>query len=237
MGMTAVLPAYMTMIFKTILTLSAAASAAFALSSCTTEVGPSALSVYQAYDRPATLPANPDKVRVKVSLSRQRAYVMEDGKMLLVMPVSVGAPESRTPSGNFRIFSKVHTKRDQSHGYAFRGAQVKKTLVDKKPAGWSFKGTPLPYWCEFEKNHAFHTGWVRHHPCTNGCIRMHENVAPKFYRLVKTGTPVNIAYSQPEDSSHGKIPLPPDAGPLPDYPTDMYLGNGYFTRHMTPAYE
>jgi len=237
MEMTDVPPAGKTMNLKAILSLTAAASAAFAVSSCTTEVGTSALALYQTYDRPATLPTHPDNVRVKVSLSRQRVYVIEDGRMLLVMPVSVGAPESRTPSGDFRISRKVHHKRDQSHGYAFRGAQVKKTLVKNKPAGWSFKGTPLPYWCGFHQDYAFHTGWVRHHPCTNGCIRMHENVAPKFYRLVKTGTPVHIAYSQPEDSTHGRIPLPPDAGPLPDYPVEMHLGNGYFTSHKAPAYE
>jgi lipoprotein-anchoring transpeptidase ErfK/SrfK len=176
-------------------------------------------------------------VRVKVSLSKQRTYVMEGNKMLLVMPVSVGTPDARTPSGNFTIFNKVHHKRANSHGYAHSGSQVKKSLISKKPAGWSFKGTPMPYWCEFKTHYGFHTGWVKHHPCTHGCIRMHENVAPKFYRLVKAGTPVNISYSQPEDSTHGNIPLPPDAGPLPDYPGTMYVGDGYFKQHKTPKFD
>ncbi|MGA0846840.1 MAG: L,D-transpeptidase, partial [Luteolibacter sp.] len=67
--------------------------------------------------------------------------------------------------------------------------------------------------------------------------RMHENLAPKFFRLVKVGTPVSIAYSQPEDDSHGAVPLPPDAGPLPDYHNDMYLGDGYFSRHKNPVFQ
>jgi hypothetical protein len=66
---------------------------------------------------------------------------------------------------------------------------------------------------------------------------MHENLSPKFFRLVKVGTPVSIAYSQPEDATHGNIPLPPDAGPLPDYDASMYLGDGYFKQHKTPHYE
>ena len=65
---------------------------------------------------------------------------------------------------------------------------------------------------------------------------MHENLAPKFFRLVSNGTPVSIAYSQPEDASVGRIPLPPDAGPLPDYHGSMYVGDGYFIRHKAPSF-
>ncbi|MFT3990778.1 MAG: L,D-transpeptidase [Luteolibacter sp.] len=225
------------MILKTTLLLTASALLAAAFTSCgTLQSGGSGLAAYQAYDRPAKLPSNPSKVRVKVSLSKQRVYVMEGSDALLVMPVSVGAPGTPTPSGNFTIYNKVEKKRANTHGYAYSGNQVQKTMLAKKPAGWSFAGTPMPYWCEFKANYGFHTGWLKHHPCTHGCIRMHENLAPKFYRLVKVGTPVNISYSQPEDSTLGNIPLPPDSGPLPDYSGDMYTGPGYFKRHKTPSY-
>jgi hypothetical protein len=66
---------------------------------------------------------------------------------------------------------------------------------------------------------------------------MHENLSPKFYQLVKVGTPVNIAASQPEDATLGKIALPPDASPLPDYGGTMYTGDGYFTRHKEVKFE
>lgn len=215
----------------------AAAFAAVSFTSCTNmSSGNSSVAAYQAYDLPAKKPSNPSAVKVKVSLSKQRVYVMENGSPLLVMPVSVGAPGSRTPTGNFRIFKKEHKHRANSHGYAYSGNNVKKTLLSKKPGGWSFKGTPMPYWCEFKANYGFHTGWVKHQPCTHGCIRMHENLAPKFYELVKVGTPVNIASSQPEDSTIGNVPLAPDAGPLPDYPAEMFLGDGYFNRHKTPKF-
>lgn len=197
----------------------------------------SGLAAYQAYDRPAKLPSNPANVRVKVSLSKQRTYVMEGNEMLMVMPVSVGTASDPTPKGNFRIMSKVVKYRANSHGYAFKGDQVKKTKLSDKPGGWSFKGTPMPYWAEFAPLYGFHTGWIKHHPCSHGCIRMHENLAPKFFQMVRVGTPVNVAYSQPEDATHGKIPLPPDAGPLPDYPASMYLGDGYFTRHKAPKFD
>lgn len=223
---------------RSLLTLCAAVALAAFSASCANNPASNrvGLALYHAYDRPAKLPQNPGNVRVKVSLSKQRTYVMEGSEVLLSMPVSVGAPGSVTPSGNFKVFNKVEKKRANSHGYAYKGNQVKKSMIGSRPSGWSFKGTPMPYWVEFKPNYGFHTGWVKHHPCTHGCIRLHENVAPKFFRLVKVGTPVNIAYSQPEDSTVGHIPLPPDAGPLPDYDSSMYLGDGYFKQHRTPKF-
>jgi hypothetical protein len=216
--------------------VAAAATAALFTSCSTTPGSNNSLAAYHAYDRPAKLPTNPDNVRVKVSLSKQRTYVMEGNEMLLVMPVSVGASGSPTPSGNFRIFNKEAKRRANTHGFAYNGSQVKRSMLSSRPVGWSFKGTPMPYWCEFKPAYGFHTGWVKHQPTTHGCIRMHENLAPKFFRLVKVGTPVSISYSQPEDATHGNIPLPPDAGPLPDYDASMYLGDGYFSRHKNPSF-
>jgi hypothetical protein len=219
------------------LILAAALGTAAFVSSCSNSIpGGSGLAAYHAYDLPTKLPSNPSNVRVKVSISKQRTYVMEGNEVLLAMPVSVGTASSPTPSGSFRIFNKEAKRRANTHGYAYSGNQVKQTYLSKRPPGWSFKGTPMPYWCEFKPAYGFHTGWVKHHPCTHGCIRMHENLAPKFFRLVSVGTPVSIAYSQPEDATHGNIPLPPDSGPLPDYPSTMYVSDGYFNRHKTPSY-
>lgn len=207
-------------------------------SSCSMNKAGGGLSSYQSYDRPAKLPNDPSAVRVKVSLSKQRVYVMEGSETLLVMPVSIGAPATPTPTGSFRISNKEHRHRAKSHGYSYSGGKTKRSYISNRPSGWSFKGTPMPYWCEFKANHGFHTGWVKHSPCTHdGCIRMHENLAPKFFRLVSVGTPVSIAYTQSEDVQWAHMSLPPDSGPLPDYPGSMYIGNGYFTHHKTPEFE
>jgi lipoprotein-anchoring transpeptidase ErfK/SrfK len=206
--------------------------------SCTTpsKTVSSGGSAYFNYDRPAKKPQNPSNVRVKVSLSKQLAYVLEGNNPLLVMPISVGTSSTPTPRGSFRIQNKDHYHRANTHGFAYSGNQARKTYLNKKPSGWSFKGTPMPYWCGFiGDSYGFHTGWMKHAPCTHGCLRMHENVSPKFYKLVRIGTPVSISYSQPEDSTLGaNVPRPPDAGPLPDYPASFMLGNGYFTKHKAP---
>lgn len=216
-----------------------ASATALMLSSCTsTGGGRSSVSAYQAYDRPATLPSHAAAVRVKISLRHQMVYVMEGSRPLLIAPCTVGTSHAPTPQGNFRIFHKSQFKRANSHGYATNGKQVIQTTLAKKPRGWSFKGTPMPYWCEFMPNYGIHTGWVKPYPSSHGCIRMHENLSPKFFRLVREGTPVHIAATQPEDAIIGKgIVRPPNADPLPDYPASMYLGQGYFSRHKRPTYQ
>ena len=163
--------------FKSVLTIAAAVSTSALFSSCSNLPGGSGLASYHAYDRPTKLPKNPNNVKVKVSLSKQRVYVMEGSEILLAMPVSVGAPATPTHAGNYTIFNKEAKHRASTHGYAYSGSQTKQTFLDKKPAGWSFKGTPMPYWCEFSPNYGFHTGWIKHQPCTHGCIRMHENLS------------------------------------------------------------
>ena len=167
------------------------------------------------------------------------AYVMEGSRPLLITPVSVGKASSPTPTGSYRVFNKNATRRANGHGWAYNGSGgFRQVKAGGQPSGWRFTGTPMPYWVEFKSGYGFHTGWQKPYPCTKGCLRLHENVAPKFFRLVSVGTPISISYSQPEDATIGRgIPRAPDAGPLPDYhPGSMYVGGGYFKRHKTPTF-
>ena len=205
------------------------------LSSCQQSTS---LGAYDAYNLPASKPSKPSNVRVKVSTSNQMAYVMEGNKALLVMPLSVGTSSTPTPKGNFTIYSKQEYRRAQTHGY-FDHGQGKYTggYRRNKTAGTKFIGTPMPYWSEFKSGYGFHTGWMKPHPCTHGCLRMHHNVAPKFFALIKEGTPVNIAHSQPEDATIGRnIPRPPDASPLPDFSNAYLATNKIYKRHKKPSF-
>jgi hypothetical protein len=59
-----------------------------------------------------------------------------------------------------------------------------------------------------------------------------------FFRLVRNGTPVNIALTQPEDSTLGKdFPWPPSAESLTDHPNSYYLSDKYFTDHKPPTFQ
>ncbi len=221
--------------------LAVAALAVASLSSCSTTSssgGGGGMAAYNAYDRPAKLPKNPSNVRVKVSIQNQMAYVLEGNEPLLVMPVGVGKAGSVTPSGSFRIFRKNHYQRANTHGFAYKGNDIRQTYLAKKPAGYSFKGTPMPYWCEFKPAYGFHTGWMKPYPCTHGCLRMHHNLSPKFFKLVSNGTPVSIAQTQPEDATIGRnIPRPPDSTPLADFHPSYYLTDEPFKHHKSPSYD
>jgi lipoprotein-anchoring transpeptidase ErfK/SrfK len=199
------------------------------------------LSHYRNYDRPAQLPKNPRAVHVKVSLSRQMVYVMEGDRPLLITPATVGAAKTATPQGEFRVATKEKHKRANSHGWAYKGNAARRVSSDRIPAGWNFIGTPMPYWVEFRNHYGFHMGWVKPYAASHGCIRLHENIAPKFFQLVSLGTPISIQQKLPEDETWGKDIQPaPDATPLPDYAPSMYIGDGYFRQHapvvMNPAH-
>lgn len=163
----------------------------------------------QTYDQPAYKPKDPSKVVVKVSLDKQMVYVMEGNRPLLVTACCVGMPGKTTPKGNLCVTRKERNKRSGSYGFAINGSGI--VPCEAGAAKGRYVGYPMPYWVEFAPGYGFHQGWVWPTPKTHGCIRLHANDAGDFWELVKVGTPVKIASTQPEDSSLGaKTPRPQD---------------------------
>jgi len=197
--------------------LSSAAGAA-ALALMTGCVGPTAHISGQP-NPVAYRPHNPDKVSVKVSLSKEQVYVMEGDRPLLVCATTVGLPGKPTPVGTFRVIDKIPNKRSASYGFYKSGDSVVPGEAGK--GSGSYIGYPMPYWVEFKPEYGFHQGYVWPIPHTHGCLRLHKNTAAKFYALVKVGTPVNIAVHQPEDETIGKNVARPtdynDPDPDPHY--------------------
>jgi hypothetical protein len=152
-----------------------------------------------AYHVTAHRPDNPSAVRVKVSLSKQNIYVMEGDRCLMAVACSVGLADKPTPRGNFTIYSKQEHKRSGSYGFSVQGDRVVPATAGN--AAGRYVGYPMGYWCEFAPGYGFHQGFVHPVPRTHGCIRLKGEAAPKFFELVRTGTPVNIATTQPEDET------------------------------------
>src|SRR5881398_3818517 len=152
------------------------------------------------YHVTAYKPNDPSKVTVKVSLSKQNIYVMEGDRCLMAVACSVGIPSKPTPKGNFTIYLKEEQKRSGSYGFSVQGNRI----VPSTGGGpGRYVGYPMGYWCEFAPAYGFHQGFVHPYPRTHGCIRLHGEAASKFFALVRTGTPVNISTTQPEDSTIG----------------------------------
>lgn len=150
-----------------------------------------------SYDPPLLPANNPAAVKVKLSTSAQRVYLMEGNRVLLASPCSVGTPKDPTPLGHYTIYNKTFQRR----------------RVSQPGAGY-----PMTYWMEFKSAYGMHWGFVKPYPCTHGCVRLPIKTAQKLFSAVRVGTPIHIATSHPEDATVGKSLPILDDGPMPDPP-------------------
>lgn len=194
-----------------------AAIGAACLTGCVT--GPTA----GPYHVTAYKPHNPNAVKVKVSTSTGTLYVMEGSRCLMAAQCCVGEHGS-TPVGNHRIITKIKNKRSGSFGFTRGGAPADAHKGQSVDVGY-----PMGFWCEFEPAYGFHQGFLWSVPHTHGCIRLHKEAAARLYALVKIGTPVNIASTQPEDATIARTVRRIDQRNDPDPPTSLLMSNRYFT--------
>ena len=182
------------------------AGACFSLTSCgSTRTASNKNGTSDTFDPPALDPRNPAAVVVKVSTGAQRVYVVENGRILLATPCSVGTGGT-TGRGNYRINVKNATKR----------------RISQPDAGY-----PMPYWMEWKSAYGMHWGFVKPYPCTHGCIRLPMKAAAKIFAMTKVGTPLLIQPSHPEDATVGRTLPILDDGPLPN-PPKAYLHSAKF---------
>jgi hypothetical protein len=185
-----------------------------------------------SYDAVAYKPHNPNNVRIKVSLANRAVYVMEGDRPLLVTATAIGTPSNPTPKGNFRIFNKIAKKRSGSYGFSVSGDRI--VACKSSQATGRYVGFPMAWWCEFHPAYGFHEGAVWPTPRTHGCLRLHKNVAPKFYALARMGTPVNIATTQPEDATIGRNLRRPTDYNDPDPPAAFLISDRVFSEPSAP---
>ncbi len=174
-------------------------------------------------------PRNPENVRVKVSLENRMVYVMEGNRPLLVTPTTIGKEGAVTPTGSYRVIEKIQRKRSNTYGFWVRGNDVRVGTSSHSPgSGFHYVGYPMAYWVGFKPAYGFHQGAVWPIPHSHGCLRLHPQAAPKFFALVRMGTPVNVARSQPEDATIGKTaPRPADYND-PDLPAAILTSDKAF---------
>lgn len=184
------------------------------------------------YDAVAYKPKNPDNVRIKVSLENRAVYVMEGNEPLLVTATAIGLPTNPTPKGDFRIFNKIEKKRSGSYGFSVSGDSIRPCKASE--ATGRYVGFPMAYWCEFSPAYGFHEGSVWPMPRTHGCLRLHKNVAPKFYALARIGTPVSIQQTQPEDATIGRNLKRPSDYADPDPAKSILISDRAFTAPSGP---
>ena len=190
-----------------ILTVSMALAACF-LASCAGTKSKSKSAYSTTYEPKVTQPTNRSAVKVKISTTAQRVYVMEGDKVLLASPCSVGTAADPTPHGSFRISTKQFDRRRQSSPGA---------------------GYPMTYWMSFASAaYGMHWGFVKPYPCTHGCVRLPIKTAKAMFSLVSVGTPVIVSRSHAEDATIGAtMPLLDDTY-MPDPPNSYLLSPQVF---------
>jgi hypothetical protein len=196
-----------------LLTFLAGTAICFALlTGCTTITTPITGTFPGNYNAVAYKPKDPGAVKVKVSLQNRMIYVMEGDRPLLVTPCTIGVPGKSTPSGSYRVTQKIKDKRSASYGFWVKGNEIIAGEAGRAPgSGFHYVGYPMPYWVEFKPEYGFHAGAVWPVAHSHGCVRLHPNVAPKFFALVRDGTSITIASSLPEDQTIGaKVERPND---------------------------
>lgn len=140
----------------------------------------------------------PDNSRVRVSLSKQRAYLLLGDEVVVDSPVSSGKRARPTPAGNFHVLEKDKGHHSSIYGnfcdssgrIVRRGVSLQ---IDAAPSGTHFVGAEMTWFMRLtDDGVGMHVGFLPGYAASHGCIRMPSAAAEMFFKHVKIGTPVVV---------------------------------------------
>ena len=137
------------------------------------------------------------KTSILISLSEQRAYLMQGNECVVETSISTGREGHATPVGDFRVIRKDRDHRSGIYGdYVDADGRIVKANVDvrkdSKPPNSYYLGASMPYFVEFSPGFGLHEGNRPGYPASHGCVRLSSWRARQFYNASKIGTPVTI---------------------------------------------
>jgi len=142
--------------------------------------------------------ATPDNVHVRVSIPRQRAYLMVGEEIAADSPISSGKAGHSTPQGHFSVLEKDPDHRSSIYGdFVDRSGRVVRAGIsakaDSAPSGTHYVGASMRWFMRLTgEGVGMHVGILPGYPASHGCIRMSSDGAKLFYDTVKIGTPVTV---------------------------------------------
>src|SRR5277367_5169439 len=99
-----------------------------------------------------TTKVNAQQTGVIINLTEQAAYLIEDGRVVLISPIASGKEGRGTPTGTFRIMSKDLNHQSGSFGLVVdsydRVVDPNATPASRIPAGCHYQPAPMPYFME-----------------------------------------------------------------------------------------
>jgi hypothetical protein len=138
---------------------------------------------------------------VQLDLTEQKAYLLYHDRAIMESQISSGRPGHLTPDGTFQI-----TNKDLNHVSSIYGRIVdrrNRTVVADAdvdmptPVGTKFVNAPMRYFMQFAPGIGMHAGFLPGYPASHGCVRMPEQNAIAFFKVVSVGTPVIVFGSIP----------------------------------------
>lgn len=139
----------------------------------------------------------PENTRLRISLSRQLAWLMAGEEVAVKTPISSGKRRGLTPPGSYTILQKEPEHRSTIYGdfVDAQGRVVRAGIslkIDSAPSGTHFVGAPMRWFLRFDGALGLHLGMLPGYPASHGCVRLPEAIAPLIYGKVSVGTPVEV---------------------------------------------
>ena len=135
---------------------------------------------------------------VKVSLSKQRAFLMNGEEVVLDYPICSGTASRPTPPGDYKVLEKIVDKRSNLYGKILdsSGNVVNSDADSRKdtpPAGGKFLGAPMKYWMRLTNDGVgHHVGTVRRYPASHACIRGPSKTMPTVFSKMGVGSRILV---------------------------------------------
>jgi len=118
---------------------------------------------------------------VLVSIPDRQLAVISDGEVVAKFPVAVGAEESPSPTGEFRIVSRVTNPAYYRPGTVIPSG--KDNPVGTRWIGLSQKGYGI---------HGTNVPWSIGHAASHGCIRLRNREVERLFTMLRVGEVVQI---------------------------------------------
>lgn len=135
--------------------------------------------------------------KIVVDKTSQRLQLYIGDQVAIDTPCTTGKSGKRTPSGTFKVTSKIKDKRSNIFGRCYRNGKVVYGGDRRKYSGScsKFVGSSLPYWMRLtDDGIGLHgSSGIKRYPASNGCIRLPHSIVPTiYYRTNKHSTPVIV---------------------------------------------
>jgi lipoprotein-anchoring transpeptidase ErfK/SrfK len=185
----------------------------------------------------ATLARALEPLAIDIDLAAQKAYLLQDGKIVYESPVSSGRPGHLTPTGNFQVLEK-----DDNHLSSLYGKIVDadgRTLVRDAdadmpvPKGAKFVQAPMKHFLRFDGATGLHSGYLPGYPASHGCVRMPDVKADLFFSIAEVGTPVRVHGTPPATTPPATLATPKAA--VPPAPTPAPRKWWQIIQHTSPS--